>query len=306
MLRWRLASSTVIIGVLVGLLWLDLYRVPPLAVTGGWLIPLGVLVTALIATETLDLFRSADLHPHPAGVVGGAIAVYLASCVPVIWQLAGARYPPDCPLGILGWPLAAYALAVAALFVIELRRYRKPGNATINVALATLAVTHSGLLMSFLVALRLQHGHRWGMAALLSLIVVVKFSDCGAYAIGRTMGRHKLAPVLSPGKTVEGAVGGVLVGCLVSLFYFRFLVPWLVGEKVASASWIGSITFGLIVGVAGIVGDLSESLIKRDVARKDSSVWLPGLGGVLDTVDSVLMAAVPAYLCWVAGLVGPS
>jgi phosphatidate cytidylyltransferase len=131
---------------------------------------------------------------------------------------------------------------------------------------------------------------------------VVKMSDVGAYTVGRLAGRHKLAPVLSPGKTIEGALGGLLFACLGSWIALRWVLPAMTGAVAVYSNW-GWLVYGLLVGLAGILGDLAESLIKRDVGRKDSSDWLPGFGGVLDMLDSVLLAAPVAYLCWAFGVV---
>ncbi len=92
-------------------------------------------------------------------------------------------------------------------------RYTRPGYSTGSIALSVLAIVYAGLLLSFLVNLRLLNGNRWGMAALLSLIVIVKLSDTGAYFVGRRFGTHKLAPRLSPGKTIEGTAGGLATAC---------------------------------------------------------------------------------------------
>jgi phosphatidate cytidylyltransferase len=143
------------------------------------------------------------------------------------------------------------------------------------------------------------------MAALVSLIFVAKMSDTGAYTFGRLLGRHKMAPVLSPKKTIEGGLGGILTACACSYLFFAVIAPWIVGPDAAAPSLWGCLVYGVVVSVAGVVGDLAESLLKRDMERKDSSRWMPGLGGVLDVLDSLLIASPAAYLCWIAGIVGP-
>jgi len=205
----------------------------------------------------------------------------------------------------MGLPMSAATAALAIVFVAEMQRYREPGGVIVNVALATLAIMYVGLLMSFVVKLRMFHDNAWGMTALVSLVFVAKWSDVGAYACGRLFGRHKLAPLVSPNKTIEGAVGGALFAVIAAAVYFYTLVPLIVGADARMPAWWSCLIYGVVIAVAGMIGDLSESLFKRDMDRKDSSRWLPGLGGVLDILDSVLMSAPPAYLCWVAGLVGP-
>ena len=141
----------------------------------------------------------------------------------------------------------------------------------------------------------------WGIAALASLVIVVKLSDIGAYTVGRLIGRHKLAPHLSPGKTIEGAVGGLAFAGAGAWLALVELWPRLSSTSVPALApwqWLG---FAFTVTVAGVVGDLAESLLKRDLGRKDSSDWMPGFGGVLDLVDSILVSAPVAYLWWQYG-----
>ena len=145
----------------------------------------------------------------------------------------------------------------------------------------------------------------YGIGALLSWIIVVKMGDTGAYAVGRLIGRHKMAPSISPGKTIEGALGALVFACLGSWLTFRWIVPLFAAEgSPAPALWYGWLLFGVLVGGAGILGDLAESLLKRDVGVKDSSTWMPGFGGVLDILDSLLLSAPVAWFCWAFGLVG--
>ena len=113
-----------------------------------------------------------------------------------------------------------------------------------------------------------------------------------------------MSPRLSPHKTVEGAVGGTIAAAAAGAVFFQFILPWIVPDASPPAVWRGML-FGVIIALAGMVGDLCESLVKRDVNRKDSSGWLRGLGGVLDVMDSVMIAAPCAFVCWAVGLVGP-
>jgi phosphatidate cytidylyltransferase len=168
---------------------------------------------------------------------------------------------------------------------------------------SAVALVYIGILLSFAVKLRfVGPAGSWGMAALVSLIVVVKLSDIGAYTVGRLIGRHKLTPRLSPGKTIEGAFGGLAFAALGSWLALVILWPRLSREStpdVAAWQWLG---YAVTVTLAGTLGDLAESLMKRDMGRKDSSNWMPGFGGVLDLLDSVLVAAPVAYIWWRYGL----
>jgi phosphatidate cytidylyltransferase len=148
------------------------------------------------------------------------------------------------------------------------------------------------------------------MLALVSLIAIVKMSDTGQYAVGRLIGRHKLAPVVSPGKTWEGAIGGLVFAIATAWLIFAWSAPRMtnspgglppLGESVAGGVRIT--LFAVLLAAAGLLGDLAESMLKRDAEVKDSSTWLPGFGGVLDLMDSLLGAAPVAYLLWALGLV---
>lgn len=304
MLKYRLISATVIIAGLLGLLHLDYHR--PLGAPGVWLLPLGLLITVMMVREMLDLWQGRPDRPLAWPVYAGAVAVVLAAGVPLLWPLTGHVGQPGGQLTAVSWPLIGFVLAMGLCFTTEMARYRTPGRSTGSMALSLLAVAYAGLLMSFLVALRLVHDHQWGMAALVSLVLIVKVSDTGAYFTGRSIGRHKLAPLLSPGKTVEGVIGGLAAGCLAAWACHSLVVPALVDVPANSGPLPHWLLFGFIVSLAGLLGDLAESLLKRDASRKDSSSWVPGLGGVLDILDSLLFAVVPALLCWTCGLIGPT
>ena len=132
-----------------------------------------------------------------------------------------------------------------------------------------------------------------GGVLLIFPLIITWASDIGAYFTGRTIGGRKLIPSVSPGKTVSGAVGGLVASMLVSLLFARsVLVP---AASLGFTPW-GALVFGGIISVAAQVGDLFESLIKRDGGVKDSSHIIPGHGGVLDRVDSLLFVLPVAYL----------
>jgi phosphatidate cytidylyltransferase len=301
MLRWRLLLGTLIIAALVGLCWLD-HRAAD-GLKGVWLAPLLLLLAILASQEILDLEAANGLSPIPWVVYAGNLMVLFSPWVPFLHRrwLGAAAPDPSLPGH---WPALAMALAVILAFAGEIRRYQRPGGVTANTAAATFAVAYVGLLLSFAVDLRL----RWGVGALASLLIVVKAGDTGAYAVGRLLGRHKMAPTLSPAKTLEGACGAVVFALAGSWASFRWIVPLAretpLGDQALPAPWWGWIAFGILVGGTGMLGDLAESLIKRDADRKDSSRWMPGFGGVLDVLDSILMASPVAYLVWLLGWVG--
>lgn len=307
MLRWRLLSAGIILAVLLSLMWLDA-RQAVFGVAGAWLLPIFVAVTIMATEEVLSLFRAKGHQPVAWVTYVGSVSIALAACVPLFSALLDRTYSHH-QLGRVGWPFAVFGLAVVAAFAAEMRRFQQPGNAVVNIALSVLTMTYTGVLVSFLAALRLIDMGPRGLAALVSVLLIVKLSDTGAYFTGRTLRRlmttHKMTPILSPGKTWEGAVGGFVFAILGSCLFFYVIFPWIMGPLGDKPPELWrAILYGIILCLFGMLGDLSESLMKRDMERKDSSTWLPGLGGVLDVIDSVLMAAPPAYLCWVSGMFG--
>jgi phosphatidate cytidylyltransferase len=304
LLRWRLISAAVILGVLAALLSLD-YRRAVFDVTGLWLLPVFIVVGMLATEEAISLLRAKHLGPVAWPAYAGNLLILFAACGPLFFDLAGKPFPEGNPLGRFGWPLAALAIAAVAVLAAEMRRFSAPGTATTSAALGIFALVYVGCLFAFVPMLRLFHDNYWGMLALVSVLWITKWADTGAYFVGRTLGRHKMTPVLSPGKTWEGAAGGVAAACVASWAWFHYFGPWLVPSGYVEPPMWASLAYGLILAVAGMIGDLAESLLKRDAQRKDSSTWLPGLGGVLDIIDSILVASPCAYLCWVFGLVGP-
>jgi phosphatidate cytidylyltransferase len=222
--------------------------------------------------------------------------------------LAGASLP------VVAWFGSEYhatVLLTAVLLGVMVAQLRK---AEISEAMASISGTFFGVfyvgwLLSHAVVLRNFHAvveGRWGFAAassmdpqvgaylMVSAATAVVGCAVGAYFAGRAHGRRKLAPAISPGKTVEGAVGGVFAGIFFALLcklLFDFLWP----ELSAVFGWAFGAALAGILGAVGIVGDLVESLLKRDAAQKDAGALLPGMGGVLDRIDSALMGIPVMY-----------
>ena len=146
-----------------------------------------------------------------------------------------------------------------------------------------LAVLYSVVLLSHLYLLRqLPSGLEWTFLT----IFLVWATDTGAYLIGKQFGSHLLAPQVSPKKTVEGSLGGLLLSILVALVFWRI---------VGGASWIAYISLGIIIGVSAQIGDLFESALKRSAGVKDSGKLIPGHGGILDRFDSLIFALPLVY-----------
>ena len=294
-LRNRLTFGPIMLAGLFLLLWLDHwvqaqtvqynpYRGRGIAGVGLLVLLLLILPSATI--ELATLFASDHVGVRPYRVISA-----LGSSALIVHAFATQfeRFKP----------IAASTLMFIVVFVMllaALRRAfgRQTRDAIIHMAGTVLATLYLGGLAWFLVALRVKGAqHVEGSTILLLMILLcVKFTDIGAYFGGRALGRHKLIPWLSPGKTWEGLVFGMLTaaavgaGCATLIdVKSGYSLPW----------WKGAI-FGAIIGGIGQLGDLLESLMKRDADVKDSGRLVPGFGGVLDIIDSPLLAAPFAYL----------
>jgi phosphatidate cytidylyltransferase len=306
MLRWRLLFGALFIAALVLWCWLDANVARP----GAFLLPLALMVSWLGAEELLAMLNKRGRYPLPWVVYTGVLLTVLLSGIQVFWPDAAI----GSPIGALGWVAIGLVTGLLLALIGELSRFGGQWHSTLNVGLAMLVISYVGGLMAMIVQLRMLGGSdaRLGMLALVSLIATVKMSDTGQYFTGRLIGRHKLAPVVSPGKTWEGALGGIVFAIGTAWFIFSWVAPRMVthNETVmlspltsSVAGGIRVVTFAVAVAAAGLLGDLAESMLKRDAEVKDSSTWLPGFGGVLDLLDSLLGAAPIAYLLWALGYV---
>jgi phosphatidate cytidylyltransferase len=287
MLRTRLWMGAVLIILVTGVLLID-QRLAP------WYPFLLVLVLLLAPVSCYELLQLLSVPRRPpAWLCQAAVAaLLLVNWVPAVAGVIapGLVLDPDPWY----WVAAAFAAVVLCAFVVEMAGFAAPGEAVARIAAVVLIAAYLGLLPSFLVQLRWlsesagESGDRRATTALALAIFVPKCCDIGAYFTGRLLGQRPLAPVLSPKKTWEGAAGGVAAAVLAAVGIDR-LGP-VVRGGVASA-----VGLGLALGIAGILGDLAESLIKRDCRRKDASQVMPGFGGVLDVIDSIIFSAPVAY-----------
>lgn len=188
------------------------------------------------------------------------------------------------------WPFLVFAFVATliAAFLLEMYRYRQPGGVVPRLGATVLGVAYLGLLPCFFVQLRFIESPYTGLLLALT-ILVPKCNDVAAFFTGTFIGRTKMTPLLSPKKTWEGFAGGMIGGTVVAVIV-SICVPVFRGGVVEA------IAFGLVVGLAGVLGDLAESLIKRDCQTKDASKDIPGFGGLLDVIDSVLFVAPIAFL----------
>lgn len=289
-LTWRLSLSAVLIPLLVGLFVWD----HALGASAPVLLVLCLLLALRAVWELAVLLRTRSFEPHVALASVCSAAVILAG-----WRTG---MPGPCP-GIdsatsgLGPAMLAFAVAVLAVLGHACVRYREPGANMETLGAEVFIVAYVGVLLSVTSQLRWVAGADAGYLALGSLLMAAKMGDVGAYTLGRLFGRRKMAPRLSPGKTWMGAIGALAGTSVGSVAWFQW-APRLFDPQWQPCQWYWAVLFGVLVGLAGLIGDLSESLIKRDVGKKDSASLLPGFGGVLDLLDSVLYAGPVAYVLW--------
>ncbi|MFT3799295.1 phosphatidate cytidylyltransferase [Microbacterium sp.] len=211
--------------------------------------------------------RRVDIVPQlTAGLIIMLVGYFLGHWVHWVLTIA-------CVAAVIIWRMVAQMAA---------RDGRRYGEVISDVLVAGFVVIYVSLLASFtLVLLQQDQGEYW----LLGMFLAVVAADTGAYASGLAFGKHPMAPRISPKKTWEGFAGGAVLAVVAATVYALFVlhVPW----------WVG-VVFGLVVLGSATVGDLGESMIKRDLGIKDMSSWLPGHGGVLDRLDSILPSSAAA------------
>ena len=248
-------------------------------------LPLAAFLAAVSAGCAWELYRIAregGLEPlDPLGIpLAGAapLATYAAS------------------VGIYRPSLAVPAVLLLAILAAVIWRRGPQGRPLGAAAVTVFGALYTGGLLSFGFALReypYAVGDRAGSVLVAFPLILTWASDIGAFFVGRTIKGPKLIPSVSPGKTISGALGGLAVTVIASWLYVRFaLVP----AASLTMTMPAIVLFGLVVSVAAQVGDLAESLLKREANVKDSSRLVPGHGGLLDRLDSVLFVMPVAYL----------
>ena len=275
--RWRLVSSLVLWGVMLAVVfWL-----PPTA--------LYIFMNVVIACAVWEFYVICEAKGLRAYKVWGVIgSVALISGSWFIFGMDRYRWPSDFPA--LSYDFDVFIILVFALGVF-IRQFPQKLNPQ---GIETMAITLFGLIYVAWLAnfiTRINFASPDGRYFVMLLVVVTKFTDMGAYIVGSTIGRHKMIPRISPKKTWEGTIGGIVfaVGG-------AFLCRWVMTEQMALLTNTHAVVMGILLGAAAVLGDLAESLIKREAGVKDSSNLLPGHGGALDLIDSFLFTAPLLYV----------
>ena len=252
----RLVTSSLLIALIAGVLFL----------AGGFLFSVLALVFVVLALfEFFTLLRQAKIPCYRFfGVAMGAV---IPLCV---YLEQGSTRSGEVLFLILG---------CLFLFILQFS-HKNNSEALVGISLTLFGILYVSWFLSFLVKIRFLDGGALWVAYILA---VTKAGDIGAYTIGTLMGRHSLVPHISPKKSVEGMLGGWLASVAISVAMRPYLpLAWSVQHL---------LILGLLIGIVGQIGDLSESLMKRFCQTKDSGGLLPGMGGILDAVDSVLFTA---------------
>jgi phosphatidate cytidylyltransferase len=287
----------------------------PLVLAAGWygdwaLAALLSVASAIAAWEYFRIARAAghtpfdlagiglaaliplSVHARYLGLPGSAVDGGLAfgpTLAPVLGPIARAL------VAFLTLSVSASAVLLLVLIGASLFARGPAGKPLGSVAVTITGALYTGGMLSFAYALR-YHPYAVGAAAgaivLLFPLLITWVTDTGAYFVGRAFGRRKLLSSVSPGKTLEGAIGGLLAAMLLAWAYDRYVM-----RPVAHLAFYpgAAILFGALVSIAGQIGDLAESLLKREAGVKDSSRIIPGHGGVLDRVDSLLFTIPVAF-----------
>jgi phosphatidate cytidylyltransferase len=220
------------------------------------------------------------------GIFGGALLI-----IGTFLQLNGMIGTQGSPARVNDFETSFLILFVLGLC---LRQFFSRSNTAGILAISTtlFGLMYVPWLLNFLQKINFFEGlHDNGKFYVLYFIIVTKFSDSGAYAVGSLIGKHKMIPRISPGKTWEGFGGAIVVSTLASvLFAYCFR------DKLFGMNWIHAVILGVILSVSAVVGDLIESLFKREAGVKDSGNLFPGIGGILDLLDSLLFNAPIMYL----------
>ena len=255
----RLASGIVLVAVTIALM-----------VNGGW--PLFWVVTAISLIGLFELYRVADLHKTPPAVIG-----FISSVVLDILILDGYyEY-------LILW-LILTLMVMMACYVIAYPKYH-----TDQMTLLFFGLVYVTIMMSFIFKVRYLEG---GILTVWLIFVASWGSDTCAYCAGMLFGRHKLAPVLSPKKSIEGAIGGVVGAALLGALYGMVFGTHM--DEVGNPVIVCSVACA-IAAVISQIGDLAASAIKRNHQVKDYGTLIPGHGGILDRFDSMMFTAPAIY-----------
>jgi phosphatidate cytidylyltransferase len=247
-----------------------------------------VLVAFLALTGLLEFYGLAQKRGLACFKVSGVVGGVLLMCG-TFAHLHGWLGISNTPARVNDFETGFLILFVLGLCLRQLFARDNTSGLT-AIAVTLLGLMYVPWLLNFMQKINFFPGVE-GKYFLLYFILLTKFSDMGAYVVGSLIGRHKMVPRISPGKTWEGFAGAILVSTGASVIFVHFL-----GAHMAGMNLRHAIVLGIILSTAAVVGDLIESLFKRECGAKDSGHVLPGIGGILDLLDSLLFNGPLMYL----------
>jgi phosphatidate cytidylyltransferase len=275
MLHLRLISSVILWGLALGMLFYG-------SAGGCW-----ILVTAFGLLAQWEFYSAQEkrgLDVYKLSGVGCGLLLFIANWFCLIERPAAAGWLPSIE-GII-----FILVIIGALGRLVISGQPQP-NPMAGIALTLFGFFYVPYLFSYVARVAFWPGG-WNDSryVLIYLLAVTKFSDAGAYAVGSLWGKHKMIPRISPGKTWEGFVGGILASLSLSML----LIHCFAG-RLPSFTLSDAIVLGILLPLASVIGDLAESVVKRDAQIKDSGRSIPGIGGALDLIDSLLFTAPLLY-----------
>lgn len=283
----RRAGSTLLLWGIVSAIFASMFPAAYLGLIG--------VLTVISTVEYFRMLRAADVKCFPR--FGLILALAYCGIAYSHYLKGGKDIPP-----VLDAVMIFFAITGA--FTLQLRYSIKGIEALLAVAANLLGFLYIAFLFNF--AARISFGLPGegavpGAFVLLWLLAVTKFTDMGAYITGSLIGKHKMIPHISPGKTWEGFGGALLFAQIAACGLYALICWWKPGKLAALHSWPHVVALGFLLAILAVVGDLAESVVKRSLHAKDSGKMLPGIGGGLDLIDSICFTA-PAlyfYLVWI-------
>jgi phosphatidate cytidylyltransferase len=276
----RLITSVILWTVIIACL----FSSHPLVSDGVFLLIIVFLALAGLA-EFYGLAEKRGLACFKyCGLLGGVLLM-----VGTFLNVTGHIGTQGSPARVNDFETGFIILFVLGLSVRQLASQTRPSGIT-AIATTLLGLMYVPWLLNFLQKINFFPDVE-GKFFLLYFILVTKFSDMGAYSVGSLIGRHKMIPRISPGKTWEGFAGAILVSTAASLVFVHFF-----GDRMAGMNLVHALVLGIVLSVTAVIGDLIESLFKREAGVKDSGRIFPGIGGILDLLDSLLFNAPIMYL----------
>ena len=256
MLTKRIITSILLISMIIGVIFID------------WLC--GLVVTLFIIVGLYEFFNMLDkkgINAYKYFGMGLGVVIPLS----IMFRFELTR----------GWEFLFIVLALLFLILMQFKR-RKNAGAIVDISTTMFGIIYVSWFFSFLIKIRYLEG---GLGLLAVVLLITKSGDIGAFLVGSRFGKTPLLPRISPKKTVEGSIGGLIFNILTALLC----------KPILGFGYSHLIILAICMGVLGQLGDLSESLMKRDCEVKDSGKIFPGMGGVLDEIDSLLFVAPVFY-----------